>query len=142
MCTEAQASIHELTHMRTHTHTHMHINVHAHIYIYIHAHTQRRRQVFMTVSYFVSGFSHIITMDLHQKEVQGFFHVPVDNLRASTFLVAYIQDSVSLSNSHLFPVFTFADICLHFWFRVLIFLSIDFEMVSFCVCLVFIECRE
>ena len=44
--------------------------------------------------------------------------------------------------SRLFPVFTFADICLHFWFRVLIFLSTDFEMVSFCVCLVFIECRE
>ena len=95
-CSEAQASIHELTHTHTHTHTHMHINVHAHIYI--HAHTHRHRQVFMTVSYFVLGFSHIITMDLHQKEVQGFFHVPVDNLRASTFLVAYIQDSVSLSN--------------------------------------------
>lgn len=41
-----------------------------------------------------AGFSHIITMDLHQKEIQGFFHVPVDNLRASPFLVDYIQESV------------------------------------------------
>ncbi|KAL8587457.1 Phosphoribosyl pyrophosphate synthase-associated protein 2 [Nucella lapillus] len=41
-----------------------------------------------------AGFTHIITMDLHQKEVQGFFNVPVDNLRASTFLVDYIQNSI------------------------------------------------
>jgi phosphoribosylpyrophosphate synthetase len=33
-------------------------------------------------------------MDLHQKEVQGFFSVPVDNLRASPFLIEYIQESV------------------------------------------------
>ncbi|ETE73230.1 Phosphoribosyl pyrophosphate synthase-associated protein 1, partial [Ophiophagus hannah] len=31
--------------------------------------------------------SHIITMDLHQKEIQGFFSFPVDNLRASPFLL-------------------------------------------------------
>ena len=61
-------------------------------------------------------------MDLHQKEVQGFFHVPVDNLRASTFLVAYIQDSVSLSNKVvcfqflllLTFVFTSGSGCLYF----------------------------
>jgi len=41
-----------------------------------------------------SGFSHIITMDLHQKEVQGFFDCPVDNLRASTFLIQYIKESI------------------------------------------------
>lgn len=43
-----------------------------------------------------SGLSHIITMDLHQKEIQGFFDCPVDNLRASPFLLQYIQESVSL----------------------------------------------
>ena len=43
----------------------------------------------------LSGFSHIITMDLHQKEVQGFFDCPVDNLRASNFLIQYIKESVS-----------------------------------------------
>lgn len=35
-------------------------------------------------------------MDLHQKEIQGFFDCPVDNLRASPFLLQYIQESVSL----------------------------------------------
>ncbi|KAL7989417.1 hypothetical protein Chor_012083 [Crotalus horridus] len=34
-----------------------------------------------------AGLSHIITMDLHQKEIQGFFSFPVDNLRASPFLL-------------------------------------------------------
>lgn len=43
-----------------------------------------------------SGLSHIITMDLHQKEIQGFFDCPVDNLRASPFLLQYIQESVSV----------------------------------------------
>lgn len=43
----------------------------------------------------MSGFKHIITMDLHQKELQGFFDCPVDNLRASPFLINYIQQKVS-----------------------------------------------
>ncbi len=42
-----------------------------------------------------SGFTHIITMDLHAKEIQGFFDVPIDNLRASPFLLQYIQECVS-----------------------------------------------
>lgn len=46
-----------------------------------------------------SGLSHIITMDLHQKEIQGFFDCPVDNLRASPFLLQYIQESVSSYNA-------------------------------------------
>lgn len=33
-------------------------------------------------------------MDLHQKEIQGFFNFPVDNLRASPFLIQYIQEEV------------------------------------------------
>ncbi|XP_066139884.1 phosphoribosyl pyrophosphate synthase-associated protein 1 isoform X1 [Euwallacea fornicatus] len=41
-----------------------------------------------------SGMTHIITMDLHQKEIQGFFDCPVDNLRASPFLLQYIQESI------------------------------------------------
>merc|ERR1712002_954454 len=41
-----------------------------------------------------AGFSHLITMDLHQKEIQGFFDIPVDNLRASPFLIQYIQEKV------------------------------------------------
>lgn len=44
-----------------------------------------------------SGLTHIITMDLHQKEIQGFYDCPVDNLRASPFLLQYIQESVSFN---------------------------------------------
>lgn len=41
-----------------------------------------------------AGMTHLITMDLHQKEIQGFFDVPVDNLRASPFLINYIENKV------------------------------------------------
>lgn len=41
-----------------------------------------------------SGMTHLITMDLHQKEIQGFFDIPVDNLRASPFLINYIQHKI------------------------------------------------
>ncbi|XP_066560384.1 phosphoribosyl pyrophosphate synthase-associated protein 1 isoform X2 [Amia ocellicauda] len=41
-----------------------------------------------------AGLTHIITMDLHQKEIQGFFSFPVDNLRASPFLLQYIQEEI------------------------------------------------
>ncbi|KAF2364135.1 Ribose-phosphate diphosphokinase [Trinorchestia longiramus] len=41
-----------------------------------------------------AGLTHVITMDLHQKEIQGFFDCPVDNLRASPFLLQYIQESI------------------------------------------------
>uniref|UniRef100_A0A7N6FCU8 Ribose-phosphate pyrophosphokinase N-terminal domain-containing protein n=1 Tax=Anabas testudineus TaxID=64144 RepID=A0A7N6FCU8_ANATE len=42
----------------------------------------------------VHCLTHIITMDLHQKEIQGFFNFPVDNLRASPFLIQYIQEEI------------------------------------------------
>ena len=41
-----------------------------------------------------AGFDHIITVDLHQKEIQGFFDCPVDNLRVSPFLLQYVQECV------------------------------------------------
>jgi len=41
-----------------------------------------------------AGMDHMITMDLHTKEVQGFYNCPVDNLRASPFLIQYIQERV------------------------------------------------
>ncbi|XP_018092743.1 phosphoribosyl pyrophosphate synthetase-associated protein 1 S homeolog isoform X3 [Xenopus laevis] len=41
-----------------------------------------------------AGLTHIITMDLHQKEIQGFFNFPVENLRASPFLLQYIQEEI------------------------------------------------
>ena len=41
-----------------------------------------------------AGLTHLITVDLHQKEIQGFFDIPVENLRASSFLLDYIQQQV------------------------------------------------
>lgn len=40
------------------------------------------------------GYDHIITVDLHSKESLGFFDCAVDNLRASPFLIQYIQDCI------------------------------------------------
>ena len=41
-----------------------------------------------------AGMTQLIVMDLHQKEIQGFFSIPVDNLKASAFLVEFIQSEV------------------------------------------------
>ena len=41
-----------------------------------------------------SGVNHLITMDLHHKEIQAFFDCSVDNLRASPFIIQYILDSI------------------------------------------------
>ena len=45
-----------------------------------------------------AGLTHLITVDLHQKEIQGFFDIPVDNLRASSFLIDYIQQQAKQKN--------------------------------------------
>lgn len=54
----------------------------------------------------VAGLTHIITVDLHQKEIQGFFNFPVDNLRASPFLIQYIQEEVSMHYTVLWHIVT------------------------------------
>ena len=59
-----------------------------------------------------AGLTHLITVDLHQKEIQGFFDIPVENLRASSFLLDYIQQQVEFfplkiidrTNSFRFPI--------------------------------------
>lgn len=42
----------------------------------------------------VAGADHIITMDLHASQIQGFFDVPVDNLFAEPAIVQYIKDHI------------------------------------------------
>lgn len=42
-----------------------------------------------------AGLTNVITVDLHSKEIQGFYDAPVDNLRASPFLVHYITEKVA-----------------------------------------------
>jgi ribose-phosphate pyrophosphokinase len=38
-----------------------------------------------------SGVNRLITMDLHAGQIQGFFHIPVDNLFAAPILLDYIR---------------------------------------------------
>lgn len=41
-----------------------------------------------------AGADHIITMDLHSTQIQGFFNIPCDNLLAEPYLVSPIKDEV------------------------------------------------
>ncbi|KAH3669203.1 hypothetical protein WICMUC_005042 [Wickerhamomyces mucosus] len=40
-----------------------------------------------------AGCDHVITMDLHASQIQGFFDVPVDNLYAEPSVVRYIREN-------------------------------------------------
>lgn len=42
----------------------------------------------------VAGVTQVITVDLHHMQMQGFFDVPVDNVRTSPLFVHYIKDNV------------------------------------------------
>jgi ribose-phosphate pyrophosphokinase len=39
----------------------------------------------------VAGCDHLITMDLHASQIQGFFEVPVDNLYSEPAMIRYIK---------------------------------------------------
>ncbi|OAG38461.1 hypothetical protein AYO21_07283 [Fonsecaea monophora] len=45
-----------------------------------------------------AGCNHIITMDLHASQIQGFFNIPVDNLYAESAMVEYIRSNMPLDN--------------------------------------------
>ncbi|KAL3118021.1 hypothetical protein niasHT_005264 [Heterodera trifolii] len=42
----------------------------------------------------ISGADHIITMDLHASQIQGFFDIPVDNLYAEPAILKYIRETI------------------------------------------------
>jgi len=42
----------------------------------------------------VAGADHIITMDLHASQIQGFFDIPVDNLYAEPAVVKWIRENI------------------------------------------------
>eukprot|EP00730_Choanoeca_flexa_P013929 TRINITY_DN5886_c0_g1_i1.p1 TRINITY_DN5886_c0_g1~~TRINITY_DN5886_c0_g1_i1.p1 ORF type:complete len:388 (+),score=90.58 TRINITY_DN5886_c0_g1_i1:106-1269(+) len=42
----------------------------------------------------VAGFTHILTFDLHHMQMQGFFGLPVDNVKCSPLLLDYIRDQI------------------------------------------------
>lgn len=42
----------------------------------------------------VAGADHIITMDLHASQIQGFFDIPVDNLYAEPAVLKWIRGNI------------------------------------------------
>lgn len=42
----------------------------------------------------VSGCDHVITMDLHASQIQGFFDIPVDNLFSEPLMISYIKGNI------------------------------------------------
>jgi len=45
-----------------------------------------------------AGCNHVITMDLHASQIQGFFNVPVDNLYAEPSTLRWIRENLDLKN--------------------------------------------
>ncbi|XP_073976992.1 phosphoribosyl pyrophosphate synthetase isoform X4 [Rhodnius prolixus] len=43
----------------------------------------------------VAGADHIITMDLHASQIQGFFDIPVDNLYAEPAVLKWIKENIT-----------------------------------------------
>ncbi|KAI9750316.1 MAG: hypothetical protein M1815_001883 [Lichina confinis] len=46
-----------------------------------------------------AGCNHVITMDLHASQIQGFFNVPVDNLYAEPSALRYIRENFDYKNA-------------------------------------------
>ncbi len=46
-----------------------------------------------------AGCNHVITMDLHASQIQGFFNVPVDNLYAEPSALRYIRENFDYRNA-------------------------------------------
>lgn len=42
----------------------------------------------------VAGCDHVITMDLHASQIQGFFDIPCDNLLVEIAMVGYIKSEI------------------------------------------------
>jgi ribose-phosphate pyrophosphokinase len=43
----------------------------------------------------VAGCDHVITIDLHASQIQGFFEVPVDNLWTEPIMLKYIKTEIA-----------------------------------------------
>ena len=41
-----------------------------------------------------AGVNHVITMDLHAAQIQGFFNIPVDNLLAGPLLMRVMRSEI------------------------------------------------
>lgn len=45
-----------------------------------------------------AGCDHVITMDLHASQIQGFFDVPVDNLYAEPSMIYWMRENLDIQN--------------------------------------------
>src|SRR5579859_6537618 len=45
-----------------------------------------------------AGCNHVITMDLHASQIQGFFNVPVDNLYAEPSTLRWIRENLKVED--------------------------------------------
>jgi ribose-phosphate pyrophosphokinase len=43
----------------------------------------------------VAGCDHVVTMDLHASQIQGFFDIPVDNLYSEPLMIGYIKTQIA-----------------------------------------------
>ena len=43
----------------------------------------------------VAGCDHVVTMDLHASQIQGFFDIPVDNLYSEPLMIGYIKTHIT-----------------------------------------------
>ncbi|CCF60536.1 hypothetical protein KAFR_0K01820 [Kazachstania africana CBS 2517] len=48
-----------------------------------------------------AGCDHVITMDLHASQIQGFFNIPVDNLYAEPSTLSYMKKNIDLASAIL-----------------------------------------
>ncbi|MBN1945606.1 MAG: ribose-phosphate pyrophosphokinase [Bradymonadales bacterium] len=46
-----------------------------------------------------AGADRVLTVDLHSAQIQGFFHIPVDQLQAATLLCQHLNESLDLSRA-------------------------------------------
>src|SRR6186713_2201679 len=46
-----------------------------------------------------AGCNHVITMDLHASQIQGFFNVPVDNLYAEPSTLSWIKSNMNVKEA-------------------------------------------
>lgn len=81
-----------------------------------------------------AGANHIITMDLHASQIQGFFTVPVDNLYAEPSMLKWIREHLDVENCVIVSpdaggAKRFVDLCL---FELLARLS---DSLTYLVCL-------
>jgi ribose-phosphate pyrophosphokinase len=45
-----------------------------------------------------AGYHRVVTVDLHSEQVQGFFHIPVENIHSSSLIIDEFSESLKMDN--------------------------------------------